>query len=151
MGIDYIVFSPKLLFSAEVYGLQFKVHKTGKMETIRLTEIPIEMLWEYREHKLDEVHTAQFIAPVNTYEVDEIAAYINTHGIEPLQLSVVGTRALLTDGNHRIVAARQLGYTHVPVYVMAFPGDGKAFIEETRKQFKPLSEEMTALLRDLYL
>lgn len=122
------------------------------METTRLIELPIEMLWEYRMHKVNSIYASNNrVVPVNTYEVDEIAEHISIHGMEPVQLTVAGTQALLNDGNHRIAAARQLGYTHVPVHIIVFPVRAeKVFLPEMLNQFKPLSDKLASVLRELF-
>lgn len=61
-----------------------------------------------------------------SHMVDDVADFIQIQSrIEPLELSVIGNRALLTDGNHRIVTAKRLGYTTVPVTIIVFFGEGK--------------------------
>ncbi len=84
--------------------------------------MPIGLLWEYREFKRDEV-PAPRIPFVNMYDVDEVTEHVRLHGLEPIELSIVGDKALLTDGNHRIAAAKRLGYEAVPVYVMVYFGE----------------------------
>lgn len=129
----------------------YKRKTNGTMETIKLTEIAIETLWEYREQRQNELSTSGVsVGSVNTYEVDEIAEYICSHGIEPLQLSIAGGKALLTDGNHRLAAASKLGYTHVPVYLVVFPGTC-IFLNETFAQFKPLTDEIEDILKKTFL
>lgn len=121
------------------------------METIKLTEISIDHLWNYSQYRESKVSASGVpMAPVNSYEIDEIAEHICSHGMEPLQLSIAGGKALLTDGNHRLVAARQLGYTHVPVFLVVFPGT-RIFLKETLEQFKPLSDEIEDILKKTFL
>ena len=122
------------------------------MRTSRLTKMPIEVLWEYREFKRDEV-PAPRIAMVHGHNVDEITQYLRTHGLEPLELSIVKDRALLTDGNHRIVAAKRLGLEEVPVNVTVFFGDDsmQTFYEHTLQRFKPITKHLEMQLKILFL
>lgn len=121
------------------------------MQTKKLAYIPIELLWSYREFKRDEV-PAPKVPFMNMYDVDEVTEYVRFNGLEPLELSIVGERALLTDGNHRIAAAKHLGYHEVPVYVMVFFGDGNdIFYDHTLERFKPVTKDLESLLKRLFL
>src|ERR1044072_1401119 len=86
------------------------------MRTKRLAMMPVDVLWEYREFKRDEV-PAPMIPILQSNNVDEVTEYVKLNGLKPLELSVVNDRALLTDGNLRIVAAKRLGFQEVPVDV----------------------------------
>src|SRR6186713_56899 len=105
------------------------------MQTTRLATIPIEALWKYREFKRDEA-PVPVIPVIQSYGIDEITEYVLHHGLEPLELSIVGDRALLTDGNHRIVAAKRLSMQKVPVNVIVFLSDGRErFYPHTLERF----------------
>lgn len=113
--------------------------------------IPVEVMWEYREFRRDEV-PAPCLPFVNNYTADEITEYVGVHGIEPVELSIVKDRALLTDGNHRIIAARRLGETLIPVKVTVFFGDGsETFYEYTLNRFKPISKALEKELKEIFL
>jgi hypothetical protein len=122
------------------------------MYTKRLTYIPIDLLWEYREFKRDEVKAPR-VPFINSHNLDEVCVYIKQNGItEPLELSIVGEKALLTDGNHRIAAAKRLGYKDIPVYVMVFFSSGdKTFYKHTLDRFKPVNGDLELWLKKLFL
>lgn len=108
--------------------------------------LPVDILWEYREFKRDEVSSPR-IPFIHSYTIDEITLYVSLYGIDPVELSVISDRALLTDGNHRIVAARRLGYDHIPVIVTNFPGNGRqTFYEHTLERFRVITKELEAEL-----
>jgi hypothetical protein len=113
-----------------------------------LLKMPVAVLWEFREFDRDEVPAPQ-MSFIKNYNVDSITEYINTQGrVEPLELSVIGGRALLTDGNHRIVAAKRLGYRVVPVNVIIFFGEGtETFYDHTLERFKPFSRHLELWLK----
>lgn len=115
--------------------------------------IPVDLLWGYREFKRDEVPAPRIpIIGINMYDVFEITKYIKANGIDPLELSIIKTKALLTDGNHRIVAAKRLGYTEVPVKVSVYLCDGRdTFYDHTLKRFKPINSELENWLKKLFL
>jgi hypothetical protein len=113
--------------------------------------MPIDLLWEYREFKRDEV-PAPVVPIIQTYNVNEVTEHVRLHGVEPLELSIVNDRALLTDGNHRIVAARRLGFREVPVEVTVFFGDGAdTFYQHTLDRFKPMTKSLEMELKSLFL
>ena len=113
-----------------------------------LIKIPIAVLWEFREFNRDEV-PAPRTSFIRNYSIDSITEYVNIQGkVDPLELSVLGNRALLTDGNHRIVAAKRLGYKVVPVNVVVFFGEGaETFYNHTLDRFKPLSRHLELWLK----
>lgn len=113
-----------------------------------LIKIPVAVLWEFREFNRDEV-PAPRTSFIRNYSIDSITEYVNIQGkVEPLELSVLGNRALLTDGNHRIVAAKRLGYKVVPVNVVVFSGEGdETFYNHTLDRFKPLSRHLELWLK----
>jgi hypothetical protein len=117
-----------------------------------LVTLPTAVLWEFREFKSEKLPTSK-IATIPISIVDEVMDHITTTGkIEPLELSVIGNRALLTDGNHRIVAAKRLGYKMVPVYLIVYFGDGPhPFYEHTLKRFKPISDYLELWLKRTFL
>jgi hypothetical protein len=119
--------------------------------TKKLAYIPVDLLWEYREFKRDEISVPK-VPFMNMYDVDEVIEYVRTNGLEPLELSVVGERALLTDGNHRIAAAKHLGYYEIPVNVMVYFGEGReAFFDHTLERFRPVDKALENLLKNLFL
>jgi uncharacterized membrane protein (UPF0136 family) len=124
------------------------------MKKSMLVLLPTEVLWGFREFKRDEVATPK-IYFVPTHNVDEIADYINEKGeVEPVELSVIGNRALLTDGNHRIVAAKRLGFKMIPVNVVVFFGARESlypFYNHTLKKFKPISQHLELWLKRIFL
>jgi len=121
------------------------------MQTKKLAYIPIEVLWSYREFKRDEV-AAPKIPFMNMYDVEEVIEHVRFNGLEPLELSIIGEKALLTDGNHRIAAAKQLGYHEVPVFVMVFFGEGQEmFYNHTLERFKPVTKDLENVIRRLFL
>lgn len=116
------------------------------MIIIKNTVLPVDILWAYREFKRDEV-PAPRIPFLHNYTTEEITRYIGENGIEPIELSVVRDRALLTDGNHRIVAARSLGFSKVPVVITVYFQDVREiFYEHTIKRFRMID---TALEKEL--
>jgi hypothetical protein len=121
------------------------------MRTTKLAMMPTDILWEYREFKRDEV-PAPAIPVIETHTVDEITEYVEYNGMEPLELSIINGRALLTDGNHRIVAARRLGIQQVAVNVTVFFNNGTdTFYQHTLDRFKVISKDLEMSLKDLFL
>ena len=121
------------------------------MQTQRLATIPIELIWDYREFKLDQVPaTNQAFTGVNRYDVMEVAEHIRDFGIEPVELSIIGATALLTDGNHRIAAAKYLGYIDVPVVIKVLLGDGN-FSDVRLSRFIPINDELEYFLKKIFL
>ena len=117
-----------------------------------LVRLPVDVLWSFREFKRDEV-PAPNIPYVKNHTIEDITEHIKAQSkIEPLELSIIGNKALLTDGNHRIVAAKRLGYTTVPVNVIVFFGEGtETFYEHTLKRFKPISPHLELWLKRIFL
>ncbi|HEY9045602.1 MAG TPA: hypothetical protein VIN08_06880 [Ohtaekwangia sp.] len=116
----------------------------------RQAEIPISVLWSYREFKRDEV-PAPRLPYINMYDVDEVTGYVKEHGLTPLELTVIKNTALLTDGNHRIVAAKRLGYEVVPVEIIIHFGNGvDYFYEHTLNRFLPIDANLEAHLRKIF-
>jgi len=122
-----------------------------KMRAERIAAIPVNILWRYREFKRDET-PAPRIAFFNMYDVDEVEEYVEANGLEPLELSIIKSKALLTDGNHRIVAARRLGYEEVMVKVTVYMCDGRdTFYDHTLDRFKEIDDELGAWLKNLFI
>ena len=121
------------------------------MRAEKLAVIPIDLLWHYREFKRDEV-PAPRVAFINMYTVDEVEEFVEENGLEPLELSIIKSKALLTDGNHRIVAARRLGYKQVMVKVKVYLCDGRdTFYDHTLQRFREINEDLEDWLKDLFL
>ena len=80
-------------------------------------EIPVEFLEKFAAGKLEEEDRAT---------IDWLKEQIKKDGIKkPLRLECSGQRlkrmnvdALLIDGNHRLIAARELGMKRVPVTIV---------------------------------
>lgn len=116
-----------------------------------LINMPTAVLWQFREFKRDETPAPRF-SFITSYNVDEVTEYIQERGsIEPVELAVIGTRALLTDGNHRIVAARRLGYKMIPVkLVIVFGDSSNVYSDHTLKRFKPISKHLELWLKRFF-
>ena len=70
------------------------------------------------------------------------------NGLEPLEFSIVGKKALLTDGNHRIVAAKKLGLDKIPVHITWYEGTGEeTFYEHTLVRFRKIDYHLELELR----
>lgn len=118
------------------------------MEKTVLLKIPVAVLWEFREFDRDEV-PAPHISFIKNYSVDSITEYISAQGrLDPLELSLIGNRALLTDGNHRIVAAKRLGYKVVPVNVVVLDEASESFYHALDR-FKPRSRHLDLWLKKI--
>lgn len=121
------------------------------MKTIRQTLLPVEVLWQYREFKRDEV-AAPRLFYLHRHTTDEVTHYVDTQGMEPVELSIVKDRALLTDGNHRIVAAKRLGHQFIPVNVTVYFGNGSdSFYKHTLDRFLPITKTLELELKNLFL
>jgi hypothetical protein len=113
--------------------------------------MPVATLWEYREFKRDET-PAPCIPFIHSYNVDQVTEYVSLFGMDPVELSIVGDRALLTDGNHRIVAAKKLGYSEIPVNITVFFGDGRdTFYKHTLDRFTFISKDLEDELKNIFL
>ena len=119
------------------------------MKTKRLTTIPVDVLWSYRELKWDEVPAASTAR--DGYDVDEFVEHIMSHGIEPLELSIIGSKALLTDGENRLAAARLLGYHEVPVNVTIFMGESRRRYNRMIDSFKSINRDLEVWLKRIFL
>lgn len=88
--------------------------KEGKVE-----EVPISWLERFKEH--DRRKTPKYGPEDKT--LDEVKADIAVNGIKeplPLTIGIEDGTALLSEGNTRLAAAKELGYTHVPVRVVRY-------------------------------
>lgn len=133
-----------------VRHLLFK-QKHTYMKAVRITGIEVDSLWGYREYKRDET-PAPALPFLKRLTLEEITQYVSQHGFEPLELSVVKDKALLTEGNHRMVAARKLGVEIVPVKVTVFFGhEAQFFHQHTLDRFIPLSEALSHQIKELFL
>jgi len=98
------------------------------------TNMSVDELLNYRE--FDRVaKPAPMIPFIQTYTVDQVTEWVKENGIsdsKPLELSIFNNTALLTDGNHRIVAANRLKLKQVPVMVTYYETK-----EELEKMFYP--------------
>lgn len=121
------------------------------MQTTRLAILPVKVLWEYREFKRDEL-PAPRIPYIHGHSLDEIIQYVSVNGFEPVELSVVRNLALLTDGNHRIIAALRLGVEHIPVNITVYFGDGSdAFYDHTLNRFHPITTALEYELKKIFI
>jgi hypothetical protein len=121
------------------------------MQTTRYALLPVEVLWEYREFKRDET-PAPDVPFIHSRSMGEIMSYVKANGFEPLDLSIVKDRALLIDGNHRIVAAKRLGLDFIPVNVTVIFGDGShEFYKHTLSRFKLIKEDLEPYLKELFI
>ena len=112
-----------------------------KVRIIENVVLPVSLLWDYREFKRDEL-PAPKVPFINMYDVEQVTDHIKTYGIkEPLELSIIGNHALLTDGNHRLVAARRNNYELVPVNIHVYSSvlAQEVFYEHTLLRFKHLN------------
>ena len=94
----------------------------------------VEELLQYREFDR-EARPAPMIPFIQTYTVDQVTEWVKENGIseeKPLELSFYQNTALLTDGNHRVVAANRLKLKLVPVMVTIYET-----MEELEKVFYP--------------
>jgi hypothetical protein len=113
--------------------------------------MPLEVLWSYREFKRDEL-PAPVIPFIHSHTVDEVIRHVRLNGMEPVELSVIKDRALLTDGNHRIIAAQRLGIEVIPVKILVLFGDGSdTFYKHTLDRFKPIMPELAHELKKVFL
>lgn len=79
------------------------------------TFINPEHLWKYREFDRS-VTPAPSCFGIVQYSVSEVAEYLKTHVMEPVQMVVIDNeRALLVDGSHRIKASLMNGFKLIPV------------------------------------
>jgi hypothetical protein len=108
------------------------------------TDMYVEELLMYREFDR-EAKPAPMIPFVQTYTVDQVTEWVKEHGIsdeKPLELAIFNGMALLTDGNHRIVAAYRLKLKQVPVLVTYYDTIEeleKVYYKHTIDRFVPIA------------
>lgn len=107
-----------------------------------ITIMKVADLLPYRE--FDRVEKpAPKIFFMHSYTVDQVADYISSGAeIEPVELSVCGDKVLLTDGNHRIAAAKKLGMITITVKVVYYDNEkqlNEAFYDHTVQRFKQVA------------
>ena len=98
----------------------------------------VKELLNYREFNREE-KPAPKIPFIQTYSVDEVTEWVQSNGIvKPLELSVWNDKALLTDGNHRIVSADRLKFEKISVKVTYYETEElvAVFYEHTIQRFK---------------
>lgn len=86
------------------------------------TNMLVDELLNYREFDRENF-PAPVIPFIQSYTVDQVTEWVKENGVsdsKPLDLSLYNDKALLTDGNHRIVAARRLNLKTVPVLVTIY-------------------------------
>lgn len=111
--------------------------------------IPVNILLQYRE--FDRVaKPAPVIAFMHTTTVGALVDDIKSQGlIKNLELSIIdGKLALLTDGNHRIAALHELKIENCKVDILYYNSEliKDFFYDHTIERFKPISEELQAVL-----
>lgn len=115
--------------------------------------MPTDVLWGFRKFKTDEVPTPKTFF-TTSYAIDEAPDFINENGeFELIVLSVIGKHALLTNGSHRIAAAKRLGLKMIPVQLVVFFGEPAypPYDEHTIKRFKPISRHLELWLKRFFV
>ncbi len=100
------------------------------------TLMKVSELMAYREFDRELIPAPEMLG-FKTYSVSEVTEWLKTQDVmsmTPLQLCVVDDSALLTDGNHRLLAASKLGIDLVPVSVRYI---------ESKDKFKKMYSECT--------
>lgn len=122
------------------------------MKKSLLVKIPAAVLWQFRAFKRDKVPVVE-MSFMPSYTVEEATDYFDPHGIvEPVELSIIGNRALLTGGNHRIGAAQRLGLKMIPVQlVIFFGGYTTPFDDHTLQKFRPISRHLELWLKRIFI
>ena len=101
----------------------------------------VSELLHYREFDRETL-PAPIIPFIQSYTVDQVTEWVKENGIsneKPLELSLFEDKALLTDGNHRVLAAHKLNMVTVPVMVRiyeTFEELEKMFYTQTINRFK---------------
>src|SRR5690606_17197503 len=91
------------------------------------------------------------LAGIHYFGLERITDFINGSGVDSLELCIIHDKALLTDGNHRIVAARRLGHKVIPVNIRVLNGDGSDLLyPHTLSYFKLISHELKEMLMDIF-
>jgi hypothetical protein len=114
--------------------------------------LPITVLWNFREFRRDEAQGIGLpVAGIHYFGVERITDFIHGRGVDSLELCIIHDKALLTDGNHRIVAARRLGYKVIPVNIRVLKGDGSDLLyPHTLAYFKSISPELRQMFMDIF-
>jgi len=69
------------------------------------TFINPQHLWKYREFDRSEIRPPVCFG-MQTYTVDQVAEYLKTHEMEPIELVIIdNVKAIVIDGNHRLKAS----------------------------------------------
>jgi hypothetical protein len=85
----------------------------GALETPHAGLVPISTLEKYKEFDREGKDSID-----DPGYLDELTDDIKQNGVqEPLHITHENGRGVLTEGNHRLVAAKRLGMTHLPVVV----------------------------------
>ena len=95
----------------------------------------IDFLWKFREHDREDPNqqiNAMIYSSENT--INEIEADLKAGGKikENVELAVYKGKALLIQGNHRIVAAKRAGLDDIPTTI-AFIGEKSRFLKLLHK------------------
>jgi len=89
--------------------------------------IPLEEIEKYKE--FDREVTIRF----NKSELDDLTEYIGKNGItSPITLQVYNGYGLITEGNHRIAAAKRLGIKNIPTRIIQRNRPFKGTIYESK-------------------
>ncbi len=106
---------------------------------ITTATIKVSQLIDYREYDR-ALNPAPQIPFIKQYTFGEIVIWMSENGVvSPLELSIYGNKALLTDGNHRLAAAALLGIKEVPVTVKFYETEAEfkaSFHAQTIARFK---------------
>ena len=115
-------------------------------KTERITLLPVDTLWEYSQLY---ARLSSFDNDINQYDLHEITEHILINGIDPLELSIVDRKALVTDGNYRILAAQRLGYQEVPVRINVYVNRENVEAHQLER-FHPIQEDLAIYLERLF-
>src|SRR3972149_7669789 len=81
------------------------------------TFINPQHLWKYREFDRSKIRPPVCFG-MQTYTVDQVAEYLKTHEIEPIELVIIdNVKAIVIDGNHRLAASIKNGAELIPIEV----------------------------------
>lgn len=112
--------------------------------------MPTDVLWEFRKFKRGT--PAEITSFINSYGIEDNPEYVNGKDeFGPVELSIVGNQALLTNGNHRIAIAKRLGLKMIPVHLVVFFGACPfPFDDNTLNRFKPVSRHLELWLKRFF-
>ena len=83
-------------------------------KAVGIYDVPVEFMWNYREFDRcgdDNIWGSEYI--------NNLTADIKEKGIEtPIILQIDGSVGLITEGNHRLCIAINLGFDTIPVQVI---------------------------------